>query len=211
MDSDIKQVLLALKHWRKAYQNLKQAHPDPETAIAKFAVAQHNLNQLLQQQEIANQVEQLLHQGAQLATSDLEKILEDLRDRPCDIIAQEIEAARPLNLRHKDMTKVLAEALAQDNLNPDLHDYKTLLSHFPKLYAEIVQQLAEARALSRKPKKQRKRQITLGVIFTAIGIGLLVANTQGDVASSAYSYILGGNALFKAIRDLVGEVEQTPG
>jgi hypothetical protein len=206
MDSDIKQVLRTLKDWRKAYQKVKQAHPDPETAIAEFAAVHQDLINLLQQDAVAHQVEELLQQGEALAGADLEAVQQELRDRPSQIVSQEIAAARPLNLRHKDMEKVLATSLDRDISHPDHKTYDALLSQFPKLHAEIVQQMEAARSLSRKPKKQRKRQITLGVMFTTIGIGLLAANTQGESPSNVYSYILGGNALFKAIRDLVGEV-----
>jgi hypothetical protein len=41
------------------------------------------------------------------------------------------------------------------------------------------------------------------VLVQDVSLGLLIGNTQADATLANYSYVLGGNALLQALRDLI--------
>jgi len=100
---------------------------------------------------------------------------------------------------------IIEACLQASEETPFITSSDDLADLFPKLHGAIVSQISDTRQMPRKAKKRRKRDITTGATFTAIGFGLLAANTQVEPSLGVYSYILGGNALMQAIRNLIGE------
>jgi len=73
------------------------------------------------------------------------------------------------------------------------------------LHNSYLAAILQTRALRRREKKRRKRNIAQGLVSGIFGVGVILANTRFP-ALAAISYGLGGAAIHQAIRDWVGEL-----
>lgn len=204
MGSDIRELLTALADWRKAGDRLKRATPDRPTAEEAFNQAQNRVMEILQRKSVALDLDRLIQQAHITGTEPTTR-QEELRQDRDTIATTEIETARPLNLSQKEVGQLIISYLKARFTEEMPSSSVDLLEAFLQLSDAISRQYGEVRAIPRKEKKQRKRRIATGVTFTVVGLGLLAGNTRADPANSVYSYVLGGNALLQAIRDLIGE------
>lgn len=212
VNSDIRDLLKALKAWRKACQKVRQAVPDPATAEAQAQAAERKVIEVLRRPGVTEAIAHLLQtMPAAIAQSNQPFQQQFARDADA-ILFQEMQLIHLLQVRSRDLDDTLQLALqpadSEGDLETVLPDSSDLIRSFKELHNATVSQLAATRSEPRKIKKQRKRQITLGVTFTALGIALLAANAQIDDVSAPYSYILGGNALLQAMRDLIGRAPE---
>ncbi|WP_421656464.1 hypothetical protein [Leptothermofonsia sp. ETS-13] len=203
MNSDIKVLLEAIRDWRKACKQLEAAIPNGKTAEMNAERAQSRVLSILQEDSISEVLEQFVQSHySRIALQNEVNNLEGDRDR---IISIETRATQPLNLSRRDLNCIITSYLEsnfEEKLDPNHSNFAEL---FAQLHKSIIDQYRISRDLPRKQKKQWKRKVTIGVTFSAIGLGLIAGNTQLSTSFSIYSYLLGGNALLQAIRDLIGE------
>jgi hypothetical protein len=207
MSPDIKDLLAALEDWRRAYEKLETAVPSPTEAEQAVAQAYERVLTTLQKEGVLQSVNQFLQTAAPKAQSVATNLdwQQELTQASESIIATELQSVRPLQLNRKDLTKLILAYLKTPEALLEVTDGHELVTLFPKLHEEAVTQLAESRSLSRKEKKYRKRKIATGVTFTVAGFGLIASNLYVGAPTATFSYILGGNALFQATRDLIGD------
>lgn len=207
MDPDIKLLLIVLKHWQQACKKLDRAIPSSTAAEAQLAAIAEQIKVLLQQEEVVSTIDELIARTQPHIIADQDALRNKLIANQETIIAAEVRAAEPLQLSREDILRSVLLYLHNQPNDKYLMSSQELLTWFLKLHAEIIQQYVAARSLPRKQKKRRKRNIAAAVSLTAVGIGLILSNTPYDTIPAAYSYILGGNALIQALRDLIGEAD----
>jgi hypothetical protein len=209
MDTDIRSLLEALAQWRKACKKLEGAVPDRVSAEQEVSRAQAQVTTLLREDRIAEAFDQLIQaNSAPAEPSEMRQkaVRNYLTHKQEDLIAAEMRTVQPLQISRRELSQIIAAYLqAQPQELPlSSHDIPDL---FPQLTEAIVQQYAASRSLPRQQKKRRKRKVATGVTFTMIGLGLMAGNSQSAATIATYSYILGGNALLQAVRDLIGEAD----
>jgi len=205
MDPDIKLLLIVLEHWRQACGKLERAVPNPTSAETKLTTIGEKLQTLLRDEDVAGAIDKLIARTQPHAVADPDALRENLIAKQDAIVTTEVQAAKPLKLSHDE---ILQAVLLYLQTQPDpkyLVNSRELLAWFLALQEAIVEQYGASRSLPRKQKKRRKRNIATGITLTAVGIGLIASNTSHDTIPAVYSYLLGGNALIQAIRDLIGE------
>ncbi|NJL48135.1 MAG: hypothetical protein HC929_12460 [Leptolyngbyaceae cyanobacterium SM2_5_2] len=214
LEDSVANLLTALKTWQqavKALVNSGRKRSAKEAAIAK--ASQAVLNQL-QDPVLQAAINGLL----QAAQGDLEAAItqlnQDLLKHREPLLARELETIRALSISQKQFYR-LVEAYLKTRYRPSgldvdaLADLATVSAYFQQLQPELIDILRRLKTLPRKPKKARKREVGRGSLFAAMGLALLVANTLlDDHQTQTTSYILGGNALLKAIHDLIGDQMQ---
>lgn len=207
MSPDIKNLLEALEEWRRAYEKLETAVPNRMEAERAVALSYERVLATLQNQEVLKSVTQFLQSSTPKAQAVATSLnwQQELSHSPEAIISTELQSARPLQLKRKDLTKLILAYLKTPDALLEVTDGDELVALFPELHEQAVAQLAESRSLSRKEKKYRKRKIATGVTFTVAGFGLIASNLYVGAPTATFSYILGGNALFQATRDLIGD------
>jgi hypothetical protein len=203
MDPDIKHLLVVIEHWRQACAKLERAVPDPAYAEAKLLTIGEQIQSLLHDQAVVGAIDELIARTHPQVVADPDTLRDQLVAKQDAIVA--MEAAKPLHLSREEIVQAIVLYLHTQNDTKHLVNSRELLAWFLQLQTAIVEHYAAARSLPRKQKKRRKRNIATGVMMTAVGIGLIASNTPYDAVPAVYSYMLGGNALLQAMRDLIGE------
>lgn len=220
MDATVQATLATLKQWHKAMIRLRNgSHSggkgggDRQTQVNRLS---QQLVELLTDPAIAAELNQLMAQASQLDPEARERLRAELLQPRRSLVATEKRSIEPIIPSGKEWNRVMAAYRASQSAPsaptspepppPTLPtDADTLAHQVAQMQTALLEAVLTARQLGRKPKKRYKRKITLGIVLTTIGVALLVGNTQVLDNTPNASYILGGNALFQAMRDFVGD------
>jgi len=208
MDPKIKALLEAIAEWQIACDRLSRAVPDPKTAERNAQIAQQNVLAKLQDESVQCILDHFLQQAnpeKALTLSAQDTLRQTLVAERSTIVDVEAKSVHPLQLSDQTLEYLIAIYLRSGTPGAVVTTTAELEALLKQLHAAIVAETTASRQLPKKSKRQRKRRLATGITFTAIGLGLLAGNTQSQQSTAPYSYILGGNALLQAIRDLIGE------
>ncbi|MEM6838631.1 MAG: hypothetical protein AAF609_17470 [Cyanobacteria bacterium P01_C01_bin.120] len=210
MASAVTELLIALKEWRKAVKQLSHQGKSSAERQQQMQIAGQEVLEQLAATAVKNEINDLIESStaAQPASNELRS---QLRHHPEPFLSSEIASMQPLGISHTTMQKVVAEYLAAPDSENSLNDSQQILQLFTVMNTAAIAEHQASIALSRKPKKRRRRDLSLGTLQTAIGIGLIAGNTQMDSIIANSSYILGGNALLTALQNIVGHIEDESG
>lgn len=203
MAAAVTELLIALKAWQKAVKQLK--HPDSslEERQQQLQAAEQEVLKQLATEAVADEINRLI-QSATASEQATTALHSQLRQNPEGFVSKELESIHPLGVSHNTFNQVIAEYLKTPEAERPLDDNQQILKIFAALNDAVLAEHQATIALSRKPKKRRRRDLSLGTLQTAIGIGLVAGNTQMDSTIANSSYILGGNALLAALQNFVG-------
>lgn len=223
MKSNLRVTLETLKQWQKAMIRLRNGGEDLGDRQSQVEQLSQRLMTLLEQPEIAAELNRLIDQAKELPPNEFLQLQDDLRQPSRSLIDTERRSIAPLMPSSKEWERVL-QATPSPDVSPKTAevqgsepctvfptDTHMVIQQFSLMQSALLKDLAASRELGRKPKKRRKRKITLGILQTTIGVALLVGNTRLFQEFPNASYILGGNALIQAMRDLLGEEEELLG
>jgi len=226
MESKLRVTLETLKQWKKAMIRLRNGGEDVGDRQAQVNHLSQQLVALLEQPEVTTELNRLIDNARDLSPKEFDQLQAELGHPPRSLIETERRSIAPIMPSGREWNLLLAEyrkmqaeedlaalsksadADASTNLTTLPVDTQMLIQQFSELQAVLLKDLEASRQMGRKPKKRRKRRITLGVLQTTIGIALLVGNTRLFQDFPNASYILGGNSLIQAMRDLMGEEEE---
>jgi len=209
MAADISGVLTALKTWKKAVKKLRKKGQSWESREQRLERATERVLTYLSQEAIADEIDDLIQHAIATDSTSPDEVRDLLMKYPEPLVSVEMRTVHPLSVSRKDLAKLISTFLQTPDEEKPIADSEHLKAAFAQLSEAIAQQHRVTLSFSRKPKKRRRRDLMLGTLHTAIGVGLLVGNTQVDHPPADYSYILGGNALRIAMENFVGQLETT--
>lgn len=205
----VHQFLQSIDIWREAISDFKQGGKQLETKANHVKAAGKTVVTRLEDAQVAEAIASLMSS----ANANLPEIAQEVHQRllrqPDRLVSREMESLGPLQLKRKELETLVFAYCHSLQKNTNLPAADQLSAHFISLQSALMEEIEAARPLTRKQKKRRKRQIATGILFTVAGLGLLAGNTLMDSDLAGASYILGGNALMQAVRDLVGEALET--
>jgi hypothetical protein len=207
MASEVTDLLVALRAWQKAVQQLKHPGATAEARQQVLCAAQQQVLTHLAQSSVEAEIDALI-QAAATASGATDDLRSRLRQDPAPFVSTELGSIHPMGVSHNTFQQVIADYLRSPDAAQPLDGSQQLLKIFTALNDAVLTEHEETIALSRKPKKRRRRDLSLGTLQTAIGMGLVVGNTQMDSTVANSSYILGGNALLTALQNFVGRIEE---
>ncbi|NER82920.1 MAG: hypothetical protein F6K42_25865 [Leptolyngbya sp. SIO1D8] len=210
MASDMAGLLRALKRWRKGIKQIRKKGHSAQEPDHKIEQAREEVLAYLSSEAIADDLDSLIQKAIAPDSTSVETIRETLIKQPEPIVAVELKTIHPLAVSQKDLEKLIGTVLKTPDKEKPIANSQELKQMMIQLSLVIPEEYKAAAVLSRKPKKRRKRDLTLGTLQTVIGLGLLAGNSQLDASAADYSYILGGNALILAMQNLVGLLENQP-
>lgn len=217
MASHISGLLSALKQWQKAINKLGKKGDSSISRKKQLDNARAQVLTHLTAEPVAEEIDELIQQAIAPDGTSAEALREILVKHSEPIVSIELKTVHPLTVSQKDLEEVVYVFLRASDKDKPLANSQELQAVFNQLSQAIPQEYKATRALSRKQKKRRRRDLTLGTLHTALGVGLLAGNTQLDLISADVSYIanasyiLGGNALLNAMKNLVGHLDNTGG
>jgi hypothetical protein len=199
MISRIQRVFSQLQKLERAYDRLLRAVPDISTATRLVDERFEELLRILDA-ELSPSVDDLIQRGRQV--SDVEGLL---RQRQREILAIEAALLSGSVFSEKSLRNAYELWLKRKVSHGDLvKDYQEFRGALVIAHAAAKEAIEHARPLSRKDKKQRKRNVAQGLTSLTLGVGMIIADTQLP-PMAAFSYAVGAGAVHQAIRDLVGE------
>lgn len=204
MPSDIPGLLTTLKKWRKSVKKLRKKGKPLETREQKVDKARQQVLKHLGAESVADDIDGVIHQAIAPEGTPVEAVRETLIKHPVPIIGTELRTIHPLAVSRKELETLIQEFLQTPDDEKPVTDSEELRKIFVQLSLTLPEAYKATSELSRKQKKRRKRDLTLGTLNTAIGIGLIAGNSQLGTNVADYSYLLGGNALMLAMRNIVG-------
>ncbi|MBE7380050.1 MAG: hypothetical protein F6J95_001400 [Leptolyngbya sp. SIO1E4] len=207
MASDMAGLLSALKQWKKGVKKLKKKGVPAQTRTQAVEQARQAVLDYLAADPIADELDELIQRAVAPDSPSVKDVRETLVKHPHPIVAVELKTVQPLAVSHKDLETLIGTFLQTPDEEKPIASTQELKDMILHLSLVIPQEYQAATELSRKPKKRRKRDLTLGTLQTALGLGLLAGNSQLESAIAGYSYILGGNALILAMQNLVGTLK----
>lgn len=207
MAAEITELLIALKAWQKAVKQLKHQGKSPQEKAQQLEQAERQVLACLEAAAVTAEIDALIQTARTDQAFDAETVHQQLRRDPDTLLSTELQTLRPMTTSRTKLDQLADEYLKSRDRPHSLDDSEQLHKIFAALSSSILTEYQQSVAMSRKPKKQRRRDLTLGTLQTAVGIGLLAGNTQIDSAFASASYILGGNALITALQNLVGQFE----
>jgi ribosome-binding protein aMBF1 (putative translation factor) len=205
MASDISELLKALKKWQKAIRQLKKKGKSPQQRQRQLERSEQEVMRYLTADTVQTEINDLIEAAIASDSPSAEELRAMLIRDTHPLIAIEIQTIKPLCLRPEDLEPIIAAFLQQSTQERPITKAEELSTLFSKLHLLIVREYKVIPTLSRKAKKRRKPDLTLGTLHTTVGLGLLAGNTLLDNETAKYSYILGGNALLMALRNFVGQ------
>lgn len=206
MAAAMTELLVALRAWQKAVQQLKHQGKTPEERQQQLQVAAQQVLRQLAKTPVEAEIDALI-QTAVTASEPTSKLRSRLRQEPDPFLSAELGSIQPMGISHHTFHQVITAYLKTAEAAYPLDDSQQLRQIFTALNEAVLAEHQATIVLSRKPKKQRRRDLSLGTLQTAIGIGLVAGNTQMDSTIANSSYILGGNALLTALQNFVGRLE----
>ncbi|MEM1310651.1 MAG: hypothetical protein AAGF98_14350 [Cyanobacteria bacterium P01_H01_bin.153] len=210
MASAVTELLIALREWQKAVKQLKHQGKSPQERQQQLEVASQKVLEKLAITAVEEEINDLIQSSTSSEPASV-KLRLLLRRHPEPFLSAELESIYPMGISHTTLQKVIAEYLKAPDPEPSLDSSQQILKLFARMNSVALAEHQASIALSRKPKKRRRRDLSLGTLQTAIGIGLVAGNTQMDSTVANSSYILGGNALLTALQNFVGRVEDERG
>lgn len=211
MAADIADLLRALKTWQKAVKHLNHQDQSLAERQQQLEQASKTVLQYLSADTVEAEIESLLQQASPDCEKSAQAVRNSLRQDPETLITVELRSLYPLNVSRTQFQK---GAIATPPIAPDaacLEDSEQLQKVFLLLSSALAEEYQTTADLSRKPKKRRRRDVTLGALQTLLGVGLLAGNTQLEISFANASYILGGNALLSALQNLLGQLDAETG
>ena len=206
--SEIEQLLQALKDWQKAVNQLTKKKIPLSAAEAQLAQAQQAVLAHLANEAIADKLDKLIYKAIADCQS-AEAVRETLIKDGASLITIELKTVHPLSVSQHELEQLIEQFLTTPDHDKPLTSSDEVQSAFQQLSEAIAQAYPATQPLSRKPKKRRRRDLAMGTLQTALGVGLLAGNTQMEPTVAGASYILGGNALLAALANLVGRLPMT--
>jgi len=210
MATAIADLLVALKEWQSAIQQFKQKGKSWKAKEQQLAHAEQHVLRCLESEAVAVQIEALIQQAIAAPSLTAEDIRTSLIKDADPLLTIELRTVHPLAISRKDLEKVIVAFLKTPDIDQPITSLEELKQAFFRLSATLPRAYRESINLSRKPKKVRRRDLSMGTLQTAIGIGLVAGNTQMDSTVAGSSYILGGNAILTALQNFVGHLEVNP-
>jgi hypothetical protein len=223
MEANVRVTLETLKQLEKAMTRLRNGGEDLSDRQAQVNRLSQQLIALLQHPEVATELNRLIDNARALSPEAFGQLQVELANPSRSLIESERRSISPLMPSSREWELVMGEyrkmqadqaldtppksanSEASDSLTALPTDTQMLVEQFSQMQATFLEHLEVSREMSRKPKKRRKRRISLGILQTTLGIALLVGNTRVFQDHPNASYILGGNSLIQAMRDLMGE------
>lgn len=204
--SDIYGLLVALKKWQKSIEQLKRKGKASHARSRQTENARREVLSHLSDPAVTQDIDELIQTAIASKTHLAENVRKTLIKDSESLVATELKTVTPLSVKRKDFEKLASHFLKTPDSDQPIDSSDDLKTIFLKLSLVIPQEYRETTQLSRKQKKKRRRDLTLGTLQTALGIGLLAGNTQLDSFVANSSYILGGNALMQAMHNLIGRL-----
>jgi hypothetical protein len=203
-------LLDALHQWHRAVAVLAKGGKGRTGKEKTMLKAGRRVITLLQDPAVAEAVNQLMAETQPRLESATEQLNQELIKHREPLLSRELETIRVLHLSRRQFATLVNDYVENRHAPaltnpPQIETVEMTADYFEQLQQGILATLQAAKTMPRKPKKARKREVTRGATFAAVGLGLLAANTLLDALQTrSVSYILGGNALMKAIDDLLG-------
>ncbi|MEO0988144.1 MAG: hypothetical protein AAFY20_21785 [Cyanobacteria bacterium J06639_14] len=213
MASHISGLLLALKQWQRAINKLGKKGKVSVSREQQLANAQQQVLAYLKSEPVAEAIDELIRQAIAPDGTSPEELRAILVKHSQPLLSIELQTVHPLSVNPEDLEAIVSVFLRSPDEDKPVADSQELGTFFTQLSQAIPREYQATKDLSRKQKKRRRRDLTLGTLHTILGVGLLAGNTQLDMISADVSYIanasyiLGGNALLSAMKNLIGEVE----
>ncbi|MGF1523144.1 MAG: hypothetical protein ACFBSF_12585 [Leptolyngbyaceae cyanobacterium] len=213
MPSHISGLLLALKQWQKAVYRLGRKDKPSHPQAKQLDAAQAKVLTYLEADPVTEEIDELIQQAIAPNSTSPEELRTILVKHSQPLLAVELQTLHPLTFNPQDLEEIVYVFLRSSDEDKPVASSQELRNIFVQLSQIIPQEYQATKELSRKQKKRRRRDLTLGALHTALGIGLLAGNTQLDMISTDVSYIanasyiLGGNALLNAMKNIIGQVE----
>ncbi|MGF1458755.1 MAG: hypothetical protein ACFBSG_06985 [Leptolyngbyaceae cyanobacterium] len=208
MASEIAKLLVALRQWQTAVDNYGHKQTSWSKKEQQLTKAEKRVIDCLKSQEVVTELEALIARAIASRDRSAEDVRAELIKNADPLLTVELRTVHPLGISRKELDKIVAYFLTTPDEDQPVQATEDLQTAFLKVSPAIAKQYRQTAKLSRKPKKQRRRDLALGTLQTAIGMGLLAGNTQMETSLIAHSsYILGGNALMSALNNLVGQLD----
>ena len=207
MTAAIAGLLQALQEWQSAIQQFKKQGTPWLVKEHQLAQAEQRVLRALESEAVASEVEALIEAAIATESATAEDLRARFRQDADALLKIELRTVQPLAVSRKDLDKVVETFLTTPDIDQPFTSLEELKQAFFRLSATLPRQYRDSIHLSRKPKKRRRRDLSMATLQTAIGIGLVAGNTQMDSTIANSSYILGGNALMTALQNFVGQLE----
>ena len=213
MASQIAGLLLALKQWQKAVYKLGKKGKPSRSQAKQLQTTQRKVLAYLKTELVAEEIDELIQNAIAPDGTSPEELREILVKHPQPLLSIELQTVHPLTVNAEDLEEIVYVFMRSPDEDKPVADSQELHAIFTQLSQTIPQEYHATKDLSRKLKKRRRRDLTLGTLHTVLGVGLLAGNTQLDMISTDVSYIanasyiLGGNALLNAMKNLIGEID----
>jgi len=207
MTAAIAELLQALREWQSAIQQFKHQGIPWSAKEHQLAQAEQRVLRALESEAVASEMAALIKAAIATESSTAEDLRARVRQDADALLTIELRTVQPLAVSRKDLEKVVETFLTTPDIDQPFTSLEELKQAFFRLSASLPRQYRDSMHLSRKPKKRRRRDISMATLQTAIGIGLVAGNTQMDSTIANSSYILGGNALMTALQNFVGHLE----
>lgn len=207
MTAAIADLLTALDDWQTAIQQFKKKGISWPAKEQQLAQAEQRVLRCLEAETVAQEIAALIAAAIAAKSPTAEDLRASLINDAEPLLTIELRTVQALAVSRKDLEKVVAAFLATPDIDPPITSLEELKQAFFRLSATLPRQYRDSIKLSRKPKKVRRRDLSMATLQTAIGIGLVAGNTQMDSTVANSSYILGGNALMNALQNFVGHRE----
>lgn len=213
MAAHIEGLLVALKQWKQATNKLSKKGQPPSVRQKKMVKARKRVLTHLAIEPVEADLDELIQDALAPDSTSTQDIRKTLVKHPQPLLTLELKTVHPMAVKQKDLSKLVYLFLKTPDEAKPVASHQDVQKMFEQLSLIIPEVHEATKALSRKQKKRRRRDLTLGTLYTALGIGLLAGNSQLDLITTDVSYvanasyILGGNALLSATKNLVGELD----
>ncbi|MDB9526040.1 hypothetical protein PN498_08585 [Oscillatoria sp. CS-180] len=204
--SDISELLIALKEWRKSVRQLKKKGKTPQERSRQLERARRKVLAHLSKESVIEEIDDLIQSATSLDTFSAEDVRETLTEDAESLVTVELRTVHPLAVKRKALEKLTTHFMNTPDKDEPIANSDELKTIFLRLSLIIPHEYWESIPLSRKQKKRRRRDLAMGTLQTTLGIGLLAGNTQLESIVANSSYILGGNALMAAMQNLIGHL-----
>ena len=202
MSFKLKLLARDLKKLENAYNKLARGVPSPGAAESVADQALDRVLSRLLDDELVSTLDNLIREARESLAAKPDKA-----DKKSTQTALELEAKilRDYGLRIEDVVEFYAvvEEVEHDH-GKFVSDTEELRESLKSLHERYKAEIRRSREDPRKPKKKRKRKVLQGAASATVGTIVIVADTHFPPLF-AFSYGLGGGALFQAIRDLIGD------
>lgn len=202
MSFKLKLLARDLKKLESAYNKLARGIPNPRIAEGVADQALDRVLSRLLDDELASTLDRLILEARDSLAAKTDKTNEKSRQTALEL---EAKILRDYGLRIEDVVEFYAvvEEVEHDH-GKFVSNTKELCESLKSLHEHYKVEIRRSRENPRKEKKKRKRKVLQGAASATVGTIVIIADTHFPPLF-AFSYGLGGGALFQAIRDLIGD------